>query len=324
LPVPAAVEPVADGLTGRRRDRGGAGEHGKRGFGTDPAGVGPGAQHDGGHDRADPPQGEEVGSPRADELQDRLLVLGRFGVQRGDAVGEIAQHPGGVPGGDIPAGLDTQSGAHLDHLHGRLLAEPAPQRLGGGDDQRMELLLRDPRRVDGGAAGGQTHGQRHALAVAAGLGQMLPGQRLPGRSDGVERVGLGAVAASGPVRPVQLDDPLAPFAQVAGQAGAVAAGALDGPHPQAAVPVGQLDQGGVAVRVGVHGQVLNGGAGRCGQHRRGVGVLVGVDADDDIDDVCEHGHCVPPCRDGRVVPVRFGDRQDCDGTRHERTWRSSS
>mgnify|MGYP002141500831 CR=1 FL=1 len=31
-----------------------------------------------------------------------------------------------------------------------------------------------------------------------------------------------------------------------------------------------------------------------------IGVLVGVDADDNVDLVREHAHCVPPCRDGRV------------------------
>jgi hypothetical protein len=99
---------------------------------------------------------------------------------------------------------------------------------------------------------------------------------------------------AGPARralgPVQLHDQLLPVSQVAGQAGAVAAGALHRPRPQPAVLLGHSDELGVAVRVG--------GDRRAGQHpagagiddRGGVGVLVGVDADDDLDQFCQHGH----------------------------------
>jgi glyoxalase family protein len=60
----------------------------------------------------------------------------------------------------------------------------------------------------------------------------------------------------------------------------------------------QSDEVGVAVGVGVHGEVFGGGAGRRDDHRGGVGVLVGVDADDDINEFCQHGHAFTPCQDG--------------------------
>jgi hypothetical protein len=46
-------------------------------------------------------------------------------------------------------------------------------------------------------------------------------------------------------------------------------------------------------------------------------VLVGVDADDDLDEVCQHGHRVVLLarRMTWSVPVRDEARQDCDGTR---------
>jgi hypothetical protein len=125
-----------------------------------------------------------------------------------------------------------------------------------------------------------------------GLGELLTAQGFAGGPGGVQRVGLGPVAAGGPLGPIQLHHPLVMSIQESGQAGAVAAGALDRPHPQATVLVGQLQQLLVASRSGRH---RHGGGGRAGGHDHhggGVGVLVGVDADDDLDGVCQHGHRV--------------------------------
>jgi hypothetical protein len=91
------------------------------------------------------------------------------------------------------------------------------------------------------------------------------------------------------------------------------------------VLIGQRQQCRVAVRVCVDGELTDGGAGRGHHDRGGVGVLVGVDADDDVDELCEHGHCVlllagnGTCGSGPV-----GVRQDCDGTHQAATWWSSS
>jgi hypothetical protein len=105
--------------------------------------------------------------------------------------------------------------------------------------------------------------------------------------------------------------------QEPGQPGTVPAGALDRPHPLPTVLVGQLEELPVAIRGGGRGQVGQGLAGGRGEGRGGVGLLVGVDADDDLDGVCQHGHRVVLLarRMTWSVPVRDEARQDCDGTR---------
>jgi hypothetical protein len=55
---------------------------------------------------------------------------------------------------------------------------------------------------------------------------------------------------------------------------------------------GELDQRLVARWVGRHGLLGEDGTGGCRDDRGGVGVFVGVDADDDLDLLCEHGNCV--------------------------------
>ena len=98
--------------------------------------------------------------------------------------------------------------------------------------------------------GGQQDAHRFPVAAARG-GEVVPGQGLAGGPDGVEVVGLGAVAAGRPGRPVDLDDPLAVLEQEGGQPGAVAAGALDRPDPAAwGVLVGEGEDAPVAHRVG--------------------------------------------------------------------------
>jgi pimeloyl-ACP methyl ester carboxylesterase len=75
-------------------------------------------------------------------------------------------------------------------------------------------------------------------------------------------------------------------------AGAVATGALNRPHPLAWLAGRQLEQLLVASRGGWHSHLLHE---RRGHDRGGVGVLVGVDPDDDIDEVCQHSHALTPC-----------------------------
>jgi hypothetical protein len=83
--------------------------------------------------------------------------------------------------------------------------------------------------------------------------------------------------------------------QEAGQAGAVAAGALDRPHPPAWLPTSQLQQLLVASWGGRDRHLLERRTGRGDDHGSGVGVLVGVDPDDELDDLCQHGHALTPC-----------------------------
>src|SRR5699024_2145325 len=58
----------------------------------------------------------------------------------------------------------------------------------------------------------------------------------------VQRIGLRAVTALGALGPVELEDDLALTLQQVGQAGPVATGTLDGPHPQGWVLLGHLQK----------------------------------------------------------------------------------
>ena len=73
------------------------------------------------------------------------------------------------------------------------------------------------------------------------------------------------------------------------QARSVTAGAFHRPRPDAGVPGGEFDQLGVAGRVCADGGLRQNGSGSRGDDRGGVGVLMRVDADDDLDQLCEHG-----------------------------------
>jgi hypothetical protein len=69
------------------------------------------------------------------------------------------------------------------------------------------------------------------------------------------------------------------------QTGAVAAGPLDRPGPQHRVVVGELHELGVAPGCRLDRDLLEDPTSRSINHGRGVGLDVGVDADDDIDHV---------------------------------------
>ena len=82
---------------------------------------------------------------------------------------------------------------------------------------------------------------RHALRPA-GLGG-------PGGADGIQRVGLTLTAAVLAVGAVPLHDPDTGGGHVAGQAGAVAAGALDPDQAHGPEPAQPVQQAGIAGRV---------------------------------------------------------------------------
>ena len=67
------------------------------------------------------------------------------------------------------------------------------------------------------------------------------------------------------------------------QTGAVAAGPLDRPGPQRGVVVGELHQFDIALRCRLDGDLVEDTTSRGVEDGRGVGVDVGVDADDDVD-----------------------------------------
>jgi hypothetical protein len=156
----------------------------------------------------------------------------------------------------------------------------------------MELPLGVGGGLDGRAARGQPRLERRAMSGGAGLGELVAAQGLTGGPGGVQRVGLGPVAAGGPLGPVQLHHLLGMSLQEPGQASAVAAGAFDRPDAMARLLVGQCQQLAVAGRSGRHRCLGEHRPGGGGYDRGGVGVLVGVDPDDELDCVCQHVHRV--------------------------------
>jgi hypothetical protein len=91
--------------------------------------------------------------------------------------------------------------------------------------------------LDRTGAGELQHPQRLPLAPLAWTGQLLAAECLPAGPDGVQGVALGLGAAA-PLGPVDLGHPLAMVQQEAGQARAVAAGALQRPAAAAQRPLG--------------------------------------------------------------------------------------
>ncbi|GEL18363.1 hypothetical protein PA7_22000 [Pseudonocardia asaccharolytica DSM 44247 = NBRC 16224] len=294
LAVAGAVEPVPDRFAAAGRDGCDPGEGGEGGFVAQPAGVGPGHQELGGGDGTDAGQLEQAGTGRGDELFEFGFVFGGLGFEHQRAAGHGADRADGGAVLDAVAGQGAQPGAAVKLLVGGAAAQLLAQGLGGVDDQRFELPDGPGAGHYGALASGQQH--PHGFAVSAGSwrGQVLACEGLPGSADGIELVGLGAIA---PRRPVDLHDPLATFEQKCGQPGAEAAGALDCPDPPAvAVLVDEGEQPLVAQRVGGAVGVGEDGGGGGVDERGGVGVAVGVDADDDLDLSCQHGHAVPSGR----------------------------
>jgi hypothetical protein len=67
------------------------------------------------------------------------------------------------------------------------------------------------------------------------------------------------------------------------QTGAVTSSPLDRPDPQHRMVVGELHELGVALGGRLDGDLVEDATGRGVDHCRGVGMDVGVDADDDVD-----------------------------------------
>jgi len=99
---------------------------------------------------------------------------------------------------------------------------------------------------------------------------------------------------------VQLDHERCEVEQVAAQAGTVTAGPFDRPGPQRGVFAGELHQLGIARGCRRHGDLAEDTTGGAVDDRCGVGMDVGVDADDDIDHLTpigQTGHAFSPSPD---------------------------
>jgi len=133
-------------------------------------------------------------------------------------------------------------------------------------------------------SGDEQHSKLLAGTVGTRFGEPLLGEGVAGCAGGVDGVALAALADR-PLRAVDLDDPL-PF---------------QGPHDSGprGVGAGEVEQRLIAGRVGGGLQVGQLGPER-GDDAGGVGVVMGVDADDGVDLVCQHGHGSFLPRDGAV------------------------
>lgn len=192
--------------------------------------------------------------------------------------------------------------------------EAPPERLRRGDDKSVELVPGVRGRLHRRVPGGQEHREGGSLPACSGLRVGRPPERLTGGPNGIDRVALGAVATPGPPRPVDLDHLLAPVLEEAGEARSVAARALDGPGPAQPVGIRPIDQRLVTDAFGAHRALGQRRAGPGGNRRRGVGVFVGVDADDDVDLLCQHGHAfISLHRRDVSVPVREEDGRTVTG-----------
>jgi len=113
------------------------------------------------------------------------------------------------------------------------------------------------------------------MAGGAGLGELVAAQGLAGGPGGIQRIGLSAVAASCSLGPVQLHHLLGVALQEPG--------AFNRPHTLTLMLASQLQQLPVAGWGGWHRHLLDHRTGRGDDHRGGMGVLVGVDPDDELD-----------------------------------------
>jgi hypothetical protein len=118
----------------------------------------------------------------------------------------------------------NQPGAGAELLAPGTAPQGVPQRLGGGDDQDLELAAGVRPSLDDARPGGVQHPYRLAVPPLARAGEVVAGQGFAAGPDGVQHIALGPVAAPRPLGPVDLDYPLAPVGQKAGQPGAVTAG----------------------------------------------------------------------------------------------------
>jgi hypothetical protein len=148
----------------------------------------------------------------------------------------------------------------------------------------------------------QQHGQRLPVTTTTRRQEMIVGEGLPRRADGVQGVALGPGAPQRPLGPTDLHHPLAPGLEERGQPDAVAAGTLHRPAtPTRHLGSGDVVQATIAGRIGA--SPMSGRAGGVpGRWRRRPECRGGVAADHAVDGAGQpaHRHGLLPTR-GLVV-----------------------
>src|SRR6266700_8069402 len=104
---------------------------------------------------------------------------------------------------------------------------------------------------------------------------------------------------------------------MSGQSRAVRPRALDRPYPRPGIAVCERNELRVTGDVGGHSHCFECCAGDRLDDRSSVGELVGVDTDDDIDLICEHGHAFLS-KPGWIVGFRSGSEIGRTVTGHAR------
>ncbi len=205
--------------------------------------------------RANAVPGEQAGCAGGHERDDELVEAFELAVEELGAPSQLPQGDAGGVADDI-AGAGPQRRQAGDQAGGRVAGEPGPQVIGAGQDQGPGLVdrlgplgagraLGDHQRAD------RLHGAVAALRRAAGPA----GLGGPGGADRIQRVGFALAAPVLAVGAVDLHDPDAGRGDVAGQPGAVTAGALDpdqAHRPEPAQPAQQP-----AVAGGGSGELLH-------------------------------------------------------------------
>lgn len=221
------------------------------GFVAYPAGMGPADEDLGGGDDSDTGQGEQFRCGCGDELVELVFQVAGLGFEEQCLPGAGAQRADGAAMFDVVLRQRPEAGAAVELGVGRAAPELVAYRFRSADDQGLELADRLGAGGDGARAGGEQHPHRLAVAAPTRLCEVVSCERFSGGADGVELVGLGAVASCRAGGSVDLDHPFLLLEEVSSQAGAEAAGAFDGPDAASGrVVAGEGEHSAIPERIG--------------------------------------------------------------------------
>ena len=171
LAIAASVQPVASLLAARGIDRTGAGERGEGCLAPHPAGVAARDEQLGAADRSHTALREQIGRYLGQQLGQRSLGLGHLLRQSLDALAKPPEH----------AVSDIWTRPQLSRRVGESLAGERSQALadviGGGDEDRAQLVEGGSARLHGAATLEQEQTQILAPTTPAGNAQALAGEQ---------------------------------------------------------------------------------------------------------------------------------------------------
>src|SRR3989442_297155 len=193
------------------------------------------------------------------------------------------------------------------------LAEEAG--IGGGPARRIEG---GGAGVDGARARADQPAQGLAGTGLARACESLPAEERAGCPERVERIVFATLRSPLASGPIDLEHPLTPREQEACQPGPVATGALDRPGASARrMRPGELERVAVALPARLDDRFQQKRAARGGDQGERVRITVRVDADDDVERICNHLFHLQHMGDdpGAALERRSRTRQDCQESR---------